>query len=96
MGEARVRQSVRGWACSRCPSGAFGILDGVGLDTVWHITDYWARETRDWQTKKNAAFIKTYIDWGCLGVKTGEGFYRYPHPALAEPTHVTGAEPETM
>ena len=29
------------------PIGPFGMLDGVGLDTVWHITDYWAGVSGD-------------------------------------------------
>jgi 3-hydroxybutyryl-CoA dehydrogenase len=32
-----------------------------------------------------AALVKTYIDAGKLGEKTGEGFYKYPHPAYRDP-----------
>jgi 3-hydroxybutyryl-CoA dehydrogenase len=74
----------------KMPVGPFGMLDSVGLDTVWHITDYGARKTGDPQVKKNAAFIKAMVDRGLLGEKSGEGFYRYPHPAYAAPGFVAG------
>jgi 3-hydroxybutyryl-CoA dehydrogenase len=74
----------------KMPVGPFGMLDGVGLDTVWHITDYGAKKTGDPQVKKNAAFIRGFVDRGCLGVKSGEGFYRYPNPAYEQPGFVAG------
>jgi 3-hydroxybutyryl-CoA dehydrogenase len=72
----------------KMPIGPFGMLDDVGLDTVWHITDYWARQLSDPQLRTNADFLKTYLDRGCLGAKSGEGFYRYPNPAYARPGFV--------
>ncbi len=72
------------------PIGPFGIMATVGLDTVWHITEYWAGRTRDPQALKNAAFLKTYVDRGDLGQKTGRGFYTYPGPAFAQPGFVAG------
>jgi len=66
--------------------GPFGILDSVGLDTAWHITSSQA-------DKKSQAFsvlLKKYIDEGKLGVKTGEGFYKYPNPAFKAPEFVKG------
>jgi 3-hydroxybutyryl-CoA dehydrogenase len=65
--------------------GARGALDAVGLDTVWTITDYWARQLGDEQLKANATFLKAYVDRGDLGVKSGRGFYTYPDPAYAQP-----------
>jgi len=72
----------------KMPIGPFGMLDDVGLDTVWHITDYWAHQLGDAQLRTNADFLKTYLDRGCLGVKSGEGFYHYPDPAYARPGFV--------
>ncbi|MBU0995840.1 MAG: 3-hydroxyacyl-CoA dehydrogenase [Proteobacteria bacterium] len=69
--------------------GPFGIMDSVGLDTVYKITDYWAQQLNNPAAKKNAAFLKTYIDEGKLGMKSGKGFYAYPGPAYAKPDFLT-------
>jgi 3-hydroxybutyryl-CoA dehydrogenase len=66
----------------KTPIGPFGIIDLVGLETVWKITDFWASTTKDTQLRKNADFIKTFIDDGRLGIKNGQGFYIYPNPAF--------------
>lgn len=60
--------------------GPFGILDTVGIDTAWHITN----NQSDAKSQNFAKFLKTYVDAGKLGVKTGEGFYKYPNPAFKE------------
>jgi 3-hydroxybutyryl-CoA dehydrogenase len=92
-GVASFEDVDRSWiGIFKMPVGPFGLLDSVGLDTVWHITEYGAKKTGDFQVKKNAAFIKGFVDRGCLGVKTGEGFYRYPHPAYEDPTFVAGGD----
>jgi len=64
--------------------GPFGIMDSIGLDTVWKVTDYWAKVLKEPQQIANAAFIKPYVDRGDLGVKSGRGFYTYPAPAFAK------------
>ncbi len=85
-GIASVEDVDRSWiGIMKMPIGPFGMLDGVGLDTVWHITDYWAKQTGDPQIHANAEFIRGYIDCGRLGVKTGSGFYQYPNPAYEAP-----------
>ncbi len=61
---------------TQCPRGPFEMMDIVGLDTVLHI----ARNTA-WKNPLNwigVRFINRYVKQGKLGVKTGEGFYRYP------------------
>jgi 3-hydroxybutyryl-CoA dehydrogenase len=88
---ASVEDVDRAWmAIMKTPFGPFGALDDVGIDTAWHITEYWAGVTGDAQLRANADFLRGYIDRGCTGVKSGEGFYRYPHPAYAEPGFVEG------
>ncbi|MGB9498614.1 MAG: 3-hydroxyacyl-CoA dehydrogenase [Dissulfuribacterales bacterium] len=72
--------------------GPFGIMDSVGLDTVWKVTDYWANILKDTQAIANAAFIKKYVDDGNMGVKTGKGFYSYPDPAFGEPGFIEGKQ----
>jgi 3-hydroxybutyryl-CoA dehydrogenase len=90
-GVASVRDVDRAWmGIMKMPVGPFGMLDGVGLDTVWHITDYWARQTGDPQLRANAEFLRAYLDRGHLGVKSGQGFYQYPHPAYEDPGFVDG------
>ncbi len=81
----------RAWmGVMKMPVGPFGIMDGVGLDTVWGITDFWARTLGDPQLRANADFVKPYVDRGELGVKTGRGFYSYPDPAYVRPGFVEG------
>jgi len=88
-GVASLDDVDRAWmGIFKMPIGPFGMLDDVGLDTVWHITDYWAHQLGDAQLRTNADFLKTYLDRGCLGVKSGEGFYHYPDPAYARPGFV--------
>jgi 3-hydroxybutyryl-CoA dehydrogenase len=65
-------------------------MDSIGIDSVWKVTDYWARELDDEQEKKNAAFLKRYIDKGHLGQKSGKGFYSYPDPAYQRPDFIKG------
>jgi 3-hydroxybutyryl-CoA dehydrogenase len=74
---ASVEDVDRSWMGNfKMPSGPFGILDAIGLDTAWHVTN----ALPDQKSKKFAALLKTYVDAGKLGQKTGEGFYTYPNP----------------
>jgi len=58
--------------------GPFGMLDFIGLDT--------ARQISKNRAKKNplmlfgVAYFNKYIKQGKVGIKTGEGFYKYPNP----------------
>lgn len=92
QGVASIEDIDRAWMhVSKWPNGPFGGLDAVGLDTAWQITDYWARELRsDVQLRRNASFLKAYVDRGDLGVKSGKGFYSYPDPAFARTGFVEG------
>jgi 3-hydroxybutyryl-CoA dehydrogenase len=94
QGVASIEDIDRSWMhITKAPVGPLGALDAVGLDTVWTITDYWARELGDEQLQANAAFLKAYVDRGDVGVKSGRGFYTYPNPAYAQPGFIqTAAE----
>ena len=73
--------------------GPFGILDSVGLDTIWHILQSQARIGGDPKLQAQAdALKKSYVDKGWLGVKSGRGFYTYPDPAYARPDFLTRTE----
>jgi 3-hydroxybutyryl-CoA dehydrogenase len=86
QGVASIEDIDRSWMhIWKVPVGPLGALDGVGLDTVYSITAYWAKTLGTEQLKANAAFLKEYVDRGDLGVKTGRGFYDYPDPAYAQP-----------
>ncbi len=87
QGVASIEDIDRAWMLvSKWPHGPFGALDTVGLDTAWQITDYWAHALPgDLQLRRNADFLKAYIDRGELGVKSGKGFYSYPNPAFSRP-----------
>jgi len=91
-GVASIEDIDRSWmVVMKMGVGPLGMLDMVGLDTVWHITEYWANATKDPQTRKNADFLKRdYIDKGWLGVKSGRGFYTYPDPAFQSPDFLKG------
>ena len=63
------------------PKGPFGILDTIGLETAWHVT----KNQPDKASQAFAALLKTYVDAGKLGEKSGEGFYKYPKPKYKNP-----------
>jgi 3-hydroxybutyryl-CoA dehydrogenase len=83
---ASITDIDRAWmGVTLMPVGPFGIMDQVGLKTVWTITDYWAKRTKDSQALKNADFLKQYVDRNELGFKTKKGFYTYPSPEYTQP-----------
>jgi len=70
--------------------GPFGLMDSVGLDTVWHVSNFWAKYTGDPVKIRNVEFVKKYVDRGELGQKTRKGFYTYPNPAFVSPDFLKG------
>lgn len=92
-GVAEVEDVDRAWMGAMLTHvGPFGIMDSIGIDTVWKITDYWGKKHQDPQEMANANFLKTYVDKGLLGAKTGQGFYTYPNPAFVQPGFVENKE----
>ena len=66
--------------------GPFGVIDIVGMGTVYNISEYWGNENSDDQMLANAAYIKAhFLDKGHLGLQTGQGYYSYPNPKYMEP-----------
>lgn len=79
---AEIEAIDKSWMINfNMPAGPFGILDNVGLDTAWHITS----SRRNPASRAFAALLKTYVDQGKLGTKSGEGFYSYPNPSYKNP-----------
>jgi len=70
--------------------GPFGIMDSVGLETVYKITDYWAQKSDDPNARANADYLKTFVEKGHIGIKSGRGFYDYPDPAFLKPDFMKG------
>ncbi len=66
--------------------GPFGIIDMVGMQTVYNIALMNGTKTNNQEMINRAKKIKEeYIDKGKLGRSTGEGFYKYPNPKFVEP-----------
>ena len=83
---ASIEDVDRSWMGNfKMPMGPFGILDAIGLDTAWHVTN----ALPDPKSKKFAALLKTYVDAGKLGQKTGEGFYTYPNPKFVQKNFIS-------
>jgi 3-hydroxybutyryl-CoA dehydrogenase len=73
------------------PCGPFGVMDVVGLDTIWRVTESNARISGDEGSQQFLdEFKRDYIDKGWLGVKSGRGFYTYPDPAYLRPDFLGG------
>jgi len=80
-GVASIEDVDRSWMGNfKMESGPFGILDTIGLDTAWHVTSH----QKDARSQRFATYLKTFVDAGKLGVKSGEGFYRYPNPDFSK------------
>jgi len=88
---ASVEDIDRAWmGVMKMPIGPFGMMDSVGLDTIWKITDYWGRRSGNEQQLRNAELLKEYVERGELGQKSGKGFYDYPQPSFIEPGFIEG------
>lgn len=59
------------------PMGPFELMDYVGLDTVVFIFEGWQQKYPDIELFKVPQSVKSLVDQGKLGRKSGEGFYNY-------------------
>lgn len=84
---ASIEDIDRSWMVNfHMPTGPFGIIDNIGLDTAWHVV----KERPDEASHAFARLLKEYIDAGKLGEKSGEGFYKYPNPAYRDAEFLKG------
>jgi 3-hydroxyacyl-CoA dehydrogenase len=59
--------------------GPFGMMDRMRLGVVHHVATLLG-------SHESARYLDVeFMRQGHLGVATGQGFYRYPHPAFAGP-----------
>jgi enoyl-CoA hydratase/3-hydroxyacyl-CoA dehydrogenase len=94
-GHADVEDVDRSWMLTHNPEiGPFGTIDVLGLDVVKKDLEERAEQmeamlgnpgTVRAQTDLAVALMDSHIERGELGVKTGQGFYRYPDPEYKKP-----------
>lgn len=86
-GISTIEDIDRTWLIStKAPHGPMGIIDIIGMETMYHIDTLWGEKLNDQNALDRAKFIKeNYIDKGHLGKKTGQGFYTYPNPSYQNP-----------
>jgi 3-hydroxybutyryl-CoA dehydrogenase len=69
--------------------GPFGMIDRMGLAVVYHVAKLIGETTPNTQALESARYLdEHFIQKGYLGIASGQGFYRYPNPAYAEPGFV--------
>ncbi|KAJ7055686.1 hypothetical protein C8F01DRAFT_1258068 [Mycena amicta] len=69
--------------------GVFEMLDGVGLDVALDIENHYARVRGALVPPEPAALLKSMVEKGELGVKSGKGFYEHPpNTAIAGKDHI--------
>ncbi|MBK6845397.1 MAG: 3-hydroxyacyl-CoA dehydrogenase family protein [Gemmatimonadetes bacterium] len=66
------------------PMGPCALMDRIGLDVIRDIEHAYADHTHD-PSDRPPQFLEQMVQDGRLGVKSGEGFYRYPDPDFARP-----------
>lgn len=71
------------------PVGPCGLMDRIGLDVVRDIEMIYYQATGD-PSDKPPPMLERMIAEGKLGVKTGEGFYRYPAPEYERDDFLAG------
>ena len=66
--------------------GPCGMMDRMGLGVVYHVAKLIGDATPGHPALESARYIdEEFIQRGHLGVASGQGFYRYPNPAFADP-----------
>jgi len=70
---------VFGWS-----HGPFQLMDAIGLDVIRDIELSCYAESGD-ESDRPPQLLEDLVAKGYLGVKSGQGFYRYPHPEFEQP-----------
>ncbi|MDZ7714768.1 MAG: 3-hydroxyacyl-CoA dehydrogenase [Balneolaceae bacterium] len=84
---AEVETIDKTWmVATGAPLGPFGILDVIGINTVYNVNKMAADKAQDPLKNDMVKYLKeSLIDQNKLGVETGEGFYSYPNPTYKDP-----------
>jgi 3-hydroxybutyryl-CoA dehydrogenase len=70
-----------------CAMGPMGMIDMVGMKTVYDVSQHWGTVTGNEQMLANAAYVKErFLERGLQGAMGGQGYYSYPNPAYANRT----------
>ncbi len=84
-GYADFRDIDKAWMLfSGMPLGPFGIMDVIGLDIVYSVQNFYLQESGDVYFKPPEQ-LKTMVDNGDLGLKSGKGFYTWPDAECVHP-----------
>jgi len=91
-GYATAEDIDRGWILEWGTSmGPCMVMDACGLDTILNIELNYYKASGD-SSDKPPQFFVDMVAQGKLGVKSGEGFYKYPNPAFSRPGWLKGEE----
>lgn len=70
--------------------GPCAIMDMIGLETIYNVEKLWSDKTGEPNRKARVEYYKKhFIDANKLGMKTGQGFYKYPKPAYRNQDFLT-------
>ena len=84
-GIVAFRDIDRAWMIfTQMPRGPFGIMDAIGLDVLFDLLMVYYKESKSQKDHPPEA-LKDMIGRRELGIKSGKGFYSYPHPEYARP-----------
>jgi len=82
----------RGWMLEwETPIGPCGLMDMIGLDVVRDIEMVYYEASGN-PSDQPPKLLLDMIATGKLGLKSGEGFYRYPDPAYKKPGWLKGLD----
>ncbi|HBD94295.1 MAG: hypothetical protein A2015_05130 [Spirochaetes bacterium GWF1_31_7] len=90
-GVAEIEDVDRAWMGNTgMKIGPFGMLDLIGIDTAMNVSIIKAK--KNILSYIGAAFFKKFVKNGKLGIKTGEGFYKYPNPKYQDENFLRDAK----
>jgi len=82
----------RGWMLEwETEMGPCAVMDYVGLDVVRDIEMNYFKASGD-PSDRPPKFLDEMIARGKMGIKTGEGFYKYPNPAYKRQGWIKGED----